>query len=218
MKTWLSGLLLALALTTSVQAQPAQNRAGLVVQYADGEVETVCVNFGEAEISGLDLLERSGIPVVVQGASLGAAVCKIGPDGCDYPGESCFCERDGARSTYWAFYMLQDGTWAYATMGVANTTVRDGSVHGWAWGAGESGSGVQPPPRSIEQVCPPQQAADSATRPPAAAPADTPVAVSAPTARAAEPASGGAGLPVSYIGFAILALILIAGAVVAARR
>jgi hypothetical protein len=226
MNHWLSALILALALTAAAQAQPAENRAGLVVQYADGEVEAACVRFSEAEISGVELLERSGIPAVVQGSSMGAAVCKIGPDGCDYPAESCFCERDGARSIYWAFYSLEGGAWSYANLGAASVAVRDGTVHGWAWGAGESGSGAQPPTLSFEAVCgaeaqPTATESLGATQPAAAThpsemPSAAPAATTAP--EPGTPASGGTGAALGYIGFAVLALILIAGAVLAARR
>jgi hypothetical protein len=227
MSRLLHTLILALALTAAAQAQPAESRAGLVVQYAGGEVETACVRFSELEISGIELLERSGIPAVIQGSSLGAAVCKIGPDGCDYPAESCFCERDGARSTYWAFYSLEGGAWSYANLGAASVSVRDGTVHGWAWGEGESGSGAQPPALSLEAVCGAEaeptatEARTSVTQPPAvasAAPSASagPAATTAPPA--ATPARGGAGAPLGYIGFAALALVLIAGAALAARR
>lgn len=236
MNQWLSAIILALALIATAQAQPAESRAGLVVQYGDGEVETACVHFSEPEINGIELLERSGIPAVIQGMNLGAAVCKIGPDGCDYPAENCFCERDGARSTYWAFYSLEGGAWRYANLGAASVSVRDGAVHGWAWGDGGSGEGAQPPILSLEDICGLQaqptaaEAPAPATEPAATeglAPATEPAAAVAPSAPAApeatqpeadSPANGGAGLPVGYIGFAILALVLIIGAALAARR
>jgi hypothetical protein len=228
---WLGALLLALALAAAAQAQPAEGRAGLVVQYGDGEVQTACVRFGEPEISGIELLERSGIPAVVQGGSMGAAVCKIGPEGCDYPAESCFCERDGARSTYWAFYSLEGGDWSYAILGAGGVSVRDGTVHGWAWGEGDSGSGARPPLLSIDELCGAEAQPTAADGPatPAAQPTrgDAAPATAAPDATTAaspaapsEPAASGSGggWPLSYLGFAALALALIAGAALAARR
>lgn len=224
MSRLLGSLLLAIALTVTAQAQPAESRAGLVVQYGDGEVETACVRFGEPEISGIELLERSGIPAVVQGGSMGAAVCKIGPDGCDYPAESCFCERDGARSTYWAFYSLEDGEWSYATLGAGGVSVRDGSVHGWAWGDGDSGSGARPPLLGIDELCGAEAqptAAESPAAPSAIAPEASAPGAAAPATPTEAPGSaeaGGGGAPLSYIGFAALALALVAGAALAARR
>jgi hypothetical protein len=144
---------LALVVVATAGAQAGEQRAGLVVQYGDGHVETACVRFTEPELTGVDLLERSGLPVITQSGGGGAAVCKIGPDGCDYPAENCFCKRDGARSIYWAFYELQGGAWAYSNLGAASTLVRDGTVHGWAWGLGDSGSGAVPPVLGIDAVC-----------------------------------------------------------------
>jgi hypothetical protein len=153
---------LTLAVAAVAQAQGGERRAGLVVQYGDGSVATACVRFAEEELTGLQLLERSGLPIVVQSGGIGAAVCKIGPDGCDYPAESCFCKRDGARSIYWAYYSLSGGSWSYSNLGVASTRVRDGEVQGWAWGLGESGSGAQPPVLGIDAVCTAQAPAPTA--------------------------------------------------------
>ncbi|MDQ7028470.1 MAG: hypothetical protein Q9O62_01170 [Ardenticatenia bacterium] len=41
------------------------NRAGVVVQHGDGTVRAACVLFPEPEISGAELLRRSGLDVVV---------------------------------------------------------------------------------------------------------------------------------------------------------
>lgn len=244
----LLAVLLALTGAAGAAAQGGEQRAGLVVQYGDGRVETACVRFSEPELSGVELLERSGLPVVLQAGGVGAAVCKIGPDGCDYPAEACFCRRDGARSVYWAFYTLEAGAWAYATLGAANTPARDGDVHGWAWGLGDSTSGAQPPPLDWASVCAPAQAgAPAATALPRTDPAETtaaghgqtmtatsdqamtatagqgqPAAPAPPTA--APPVTPGpepsaqGGLPASYLAFGALALLLGAGALALARR
>lgn len=216
-------IFVAAGLTTAAGAKQAASRAGLVVQYADGSVETACVAFPEDEISGLELLERSGLPVVTQASGVGAAVCKIGADGCDYPAESCFCERDGPRAVYWAYQVLDGGGWRYASLGAANVRVRDGDVNGWAWGAGDSGEGAQPPALGIDAICAPPASptvAVAAVAAPSPAPADTaaasPQATAAPTA-AAMPADASSA-PSGYLAFAAIAAVLIAGAAVAALR
>jgi hypothetical protein len=158
---------LTLAAASAARAQ-GDSRAGLVVQFGDGSVQTACVRFSEEQISGVELLERSGLPVITQSGGIGAAVCKIGPDGCNYPAEGCFCKRDGARSIYWAFYTRSGDAWAFSNLGAANTAVRDGAVHGWAWGLGDSGGGAQPPALSLDAVC------GAAPAPPTAAPAPAP--------------------------------------------
>ncbi|RLC66222.1 MAG: hypothetical protein DRI48_05180, partial [Chloroflexi bacterium] len=45
------------------QAQ-SPNRVGLVVRFGDGSLVTRCVEFSEPEISGYDVLTRSGLNVV----------------------------------------------------------------------------------------------------------------------------------------------------------
>lgn len=144
---------IVLLATTVASAQSEQHHAAVVVRYGDGEVASACVAFPEESISGVELLERATLPVVVQAGGIGAAVCKIGADGCDYPTEQCFCERDGPRAIYWAYYVQEQRAWRYASLGAGNTEVHDGDVNGWAWGPGDSGSGAEPPLLSYEQVC-----------------------------------------------------------------
>jgi hypothetical protein len=206
-------------------AQPAAHRAGLVVQYADGSVQTACVAFPEDAISGLDLLERSGIPLVTQASGIGAAVCKIGPDGCDYPAEGCFCKRDGPRAVYWAYQVLDGSSWRYASLGAANVRVHDGDVNGWAWGAGDSSAGAQPPALGIDAVCAQQASLTEVATAPLTSPATPRVApsgaattvVPAPTATTPTPAGGSA--PASnYLAFGAIAAVLAIGAAIAAVR
>jgi hypothetical protein len=214
----LGALLLALVVASSAGAQERLNRAGLVIQYGDGEVQTACVRFAEPEISGLELIERAGVPVVAQVSGMGAAVCKIGPDGCDYPGESCFCQRDGPRALYWAYYLREGEGWRYATQSAGAVRVRDGAVQGWAWGLGESGSGAVPPLLDIDAICvaPATPAAAAPTGAPAATESLPAATVPAPTAApAAAPAGGGW---TSYGGFALIALLLAGAGALAARR
>jgi hypothetical protein len=142
-----------LSAASIANGQNTAHRAGLVVQYGDGQVQTACVSFAEDEVTGVELLERADLPIVVQEGGVGAAVCKIGGDGCDYPAEQCFCERDGPRSIYWALYQLEGQEWRYSNLGAGSVRVRDGDVFGWAWGIGESGEGAVPPVITLEELC-----------------------------------------------------------------
>jgi hypothetical protein len=149
-------LLVALAITLPAlgQAQEGdENQAGLVIQYGDGRVETACVYFSEPEISGLDALTRSGLSYIAQTGGVGAAVCKIGGDGCDFPNEDCFCRCKGADCTYWSYQQLRDGAWAQSPLGASSSKVRPGNVEGWAWGAGSVAQGAQPPVLTLEEIC-----------------------------------------------------------------
>jgi len=183
-----------LVFTAPGQAQSARHRAGLVIQYAGGEIDTRCVEFEEPEITGYELLRRSGLPLVIAPGSFGATVCKIGAQGCDYPGQSCFCqcENMNASCLYWISFLHVNGAWKYATLGASNTKVKEGDLQAWVWGSsrGDSSQGTSaplPPAMTFDQVCPAAQASAqseattptaslSATTAPAATPADTPQA------------------------------------------
>ncbi len=155
MKLWRTILILLVMtlLSGAVNAQSPVNRAGVVVRFGNGEVVTACITFNEPTISGLDLLERSGLPVISQQSSIGAAVCKIGRDGCDYPATSCFCARDQGQVVYWAFYRRENGAWRYSNLGASNVLVNDGDLHGWAWGPGDASGGAVPPDLELNDVC-----------------------------------------------------------------
>ena len=158
-RAWLAlglGLLLLLGLAVH-PAYAAGGRAGLVVQFGDGSLWTGCVAFDRETLSSEELLQRSGLNMVLDyGYGLGGAVCKIEGDGCDFPLQDCFCQCQGLDCRYWAYYhLLPDGTWEYSQVGASSYTVHDGDVEGWAWGPGDYGvSGMQPPIYTFEQLCP----------------------------------------------------------------
>ena len=58
-------LLLIGLLPAAVSAQGGGSRAALVVRAGDGSVRTKCVSFSESAISGEELLNRSGMTVVI---------------------------------------------------------------------------------------------------------------------------------------------------------
>ena len=172
---------LALALLILGRAQGQQdgpNRAGLVIRYGDGRVVTACVSFSEPSISGFELLQRSGIPYIAQQSGMGAAVCKIDGEGCDYPTEDCFCKRNGPTTIYWAYSRLTANGWVFSPLGASSTRVQPGDVNGWAWGTGSVASGAQPPIIPFDQVC--QVQASTPIPPTSASPMPSPTATPQP--------------------------------------
>jgi len=131
------------------------NEVGLVVHMGDGILITRCVEFGEAQISGYDVLVRSDLKVVASQASgTGIAICRIGDTGCQPP--NCFCKCSGSTCSYWSYWHLVDGQWSYSGVGSDAYRVRPGDVEGWSWSNG------QPPPViSFEEVCVPAPTAMS---------------------------------------------------------
>lgn len=154
----LACLVLTLAVTwagpTSIAAQEP-NRVGLVVVHEGGVIQK-CIAFGEEQISGYDVLERSGLALIpMAGGALGISICSIDHHGCNYPAEDCFCQCQGTPCKYWSYWHLVDGEWQYSSLGAASYWVRDGDVEGWVWGEGEyARSGRQQPPMvHFEDIC-----------------------------------------------------------------
>jgi hypothetical protein len=131
------------------EAQGGPNRAGLVIRYSDGRSETRCVDFVEAQISGYELLRRSGLPLAVAQGPQGTGICRIGGDGCD-PAQCLTC-RGG--SLYWSYFHMAPAGWQYSTIGAADYQVRPGALDGWTYS-----NGVRPPEATFAQVCPAQPA------------------------------------------------------------
>lgn len=132
------------------QAQEPAHQAGVVIQYPDGQYETACIEFSEDEITGVNLLERSGLTINFGSAGgLGTSVCKIGQIGCNTPDEHCFCQCKGSPCTYWNYWHIQDGAWKYSPLGAGSHLLSDGDIDGWVWGDGQ-----EPPQEiSLNEIC-----------------------------------------------------------------
>ena len=127
---------------------PSANRAGVVVQFDGGGHISLCVPFAEETISGLELLQRSGLNI----ANDGGAVCRIESQGCDFPVEPCFCQCDlstpGCR--FWAYSIRVAGRWRSSGAGASQRRVADGDIDGWRWPGGPPA--VEP---TIDELCDP---------------------------------------------------------------
>lgn len=141
------------------------NRVGVVVDLGEGNLLTRCVEFGEAEISGYDVLNRAGLEVVRRAEGLGGIVCSIQGVGC--PIDDCWCQCSGSTCTYWSYWHLAGDQWSYSTLGAEAYRVRDGGVEGWNWS-----EGGPPPVVPFEQICAPLA---TATPVPTATPTHTPL-------------------------------------------
>lgn len=146
---WALFLLVTLLLALPASAQEGgPNRAGLIVVHGDGRVLTRCVTFTEERISGVALLQRSGLAVDANTGPMGSAVCTINREGC--PINDCFCKCKNNPCTYWNyFHRNADGSWAYSGMGAATWTVGNGDIDGWVWGDGSA----PPPAFTFDAIC-----------------------------------------------------------------
>jgi len=145
-----AGLILLLILGVSLMqvpglAQEPESVAGLVILDDDGGFGYALVAFREEEISGMELLRRSGAePVTISFGGLGEGVCGIGRTGCAV--DVCrrrMCQTGSADSPYWqTFAAGAAGTWAPLQLGASADRVSDGDVRLWAWTAVEPTTGA----------------------------------------------------------------------------
>ena len=139
------------SLPSGMRAQ-SRNQAALVVRLGDNLIETACVEFEEPQISGFDLIQRSGFDIEIEAQGLGALVCRINDTGC--PASDCWCQCSGGNECiYWSYWhQLQEG-WQYSQAGSTVYQVEPGAVEGWSWGPGAVNLAVPPPDISFEEVC-----------------------------------------------------------------
>jgi hypothetical protein len=135
----LAGVLLAPRPTL---ADEELHHAGLVVRDAEGRVTYAWVPFAEEAIDGIDLLRRSGIPVITVGfGALGDGVCSIAGQGCGVAEcRRTVCQGSAAYAPYWQYFAQDPGdpaVWTWQPLGASSSTVEDGDVFGWSWTAGD---------------------------------------------------------------------------------
>lgn len=160
-------LVVALALWPA--AVDAEGEAGVVVEWGDGTVSTMCVGFEGDSISGDRLLAEAGLVA----SDFTGLVCSINSVGCQHSGtfDSCTCEcQVGSDScVYWAFFTQPYGeSWRYSALGFRSQAARDGDLHGWRWGERSASSATAPRNITFEQVCghPPGQSVPEPTATP----------------------------------------------------
>jgi hypothetical protein len=158
----------------------AVHHAALVIQHSSGGLITRCVAFAEEQITGLQLVERSGVEYQAQSfGSIGSAMCQLDREPATVP-PGCF-----GSGPYWQYFHRQGAGWHASVVGASSSALHDGDMDGWRYAVGANQA---PGNVSFAAVCsapPPSAAATRAaatgsTRP-APAPA-TPVATSTPVA------------------------------------
>jgi hypothetical protein len=167
-RTILSAILVASIFSNAAAEGP--NRAGLVVQFGDGTIDTYCVEFTDPETTGYDLLLITGLQVEASiNPGAGAFICGIGGEGCAV--SDCMCEYP---PNYWSYWHLAGEEWTYSQAGVSGHLVSSGDVDGWSWGGGN-------PPKvaSFGEICPPP-ATDTPTPAATWTPSPTPPSTDTP--------------------------------------
>ena len=112
------------------------HEAAVVVRHGDGGITYALVAFPEDEISGMELLRRSGISLItVSFGGLGEAVCTLEGEGCGVGDcRKRLCQTGDPSSPFWQYFRQESpGAWVVVPLGVSSTRVQDGDVDGWSW-------------------------------------------------------------------------------------
>lgn len=131
---WLGAAASAALLAAFLTIRPAHaaiHHAALVIQHASGSVVTRCVAFAEDQISGFQLVERSGVQYEAQGfGSMGGAMCQLDREPSTVP-SGCF-----GSGPYWQYFHRGNGGWQTSAVGASSSALHDGDMDGWRYVAG----------------------------------------------------------------------------------
>jgi hypothetical protein len=136
---------LAAALLSIRPAHAALHHAALVIEHSSGRVITRCVGFVEDQITGFQMIQRSGVQYQAQTfGSMGSAVCQLDNEPSPVPSD-CF-----GSGPYWQYSRRQAAGWQPSAVGASGSAVHDGDMDGWRYAAW---SGQTPPNISFAAVC-----------------------------------------------------------------
>lgn len=156
----LGGLVSWGGLLATAQESDSSIQVGVVILGTDGQPQPYCVTLDGPEPNGADALQATGQEIVSESGSGGLTVCRIGSDGCNPPGELCFCQcAGGGPCAYWAYFHLgDDGNWQYSSVGAGNYVLKQGDVDGWWWRDNAQPDAPRLPAITFDEICPPQTA------------------------------------------------------------
>ena len=120
------------------------NHAALVIEHGDGSVETVCVSFSGATITGKEILDTAAIAWSGQSfGSFGEAVCAL-------DGEPAHYATCPGKDDYWAFYFSRaGGAWQFAEAGVSTLTFASGDAEGFRYVPAAGTPATPPSPAGV---------------------------------------------------------------------
>jgi hypothetical protein len=151
---------IAAALLAVHPVHAAVHHAALVIQHSGGSVLARCVAFAEEQITGLQLVQRSGVEYDAQSfGSIGSAMCQLDQEPSPVPA-GCF-----GSGAYWQYFHREGGGWQTSPVGASSSVLRDGDMDGWRYAVGANQApgtvafaavcGAPPPPVAATQVARP---------------------------------------------------------------
>lgn len=100
--------------------------AGIVIDHSDGTRKIVVVDFPGETITGLQLLQRSGLHLITSETSFGTAICSIDHEGS--AANNCFGDP---QFRYWSFNTFINKEWVSSPVGAGDSIVRHGDILGF---------------------------------------------------------------------------------------
>lgn len=205
-----------LGATTATLAQEPSSRAGLIIEYGNGDVDALCIELARDGMTGIDLLQASGLAVGMHSGGLGTQVCQIEDVGCEPGREACWCQCLSNPCSYWTYFQWKDGDWTYAPLGASRRTLTNGDVDAWVWGDGKTLPVSSPDLACAAQDAPTSQAVGTPAAAPVASatvipateePSAAPLATSAPEESVSRPGFGCSSPALVLLPLAALALV-----------
>lgn len=121
----------AAALLAMQPVHAAVHHAALVIQHSSGSLIARCVAFAEDQITGLQLVERSGVPYEAQSfGSVGSAICQLDREPSTVP-PGCF-----GSGPYWQYFHRRGSGWQTSAFGANSSVLHDGDMDGWHYAVG----------------------------------------------------------------------------------
>ena len=157
---WLGAAAAVALLAGILSTRPAHaaiHHAALIIQHSSGSLITRCVAFAEEQITGLQLVQRSGVEYEAQGfGSMGNAMCQLDREPSTVP-PGCF-----GSGPYWQYFHRQGAGWQASAVGVSSSVLHDGDMDGWRYAVGANQApgniafgtvcGAPPPPVAATHV------------------------------------------------------------------
>ena len=136
---------IAAALLATHPVHAAVHHAALVIQHSSGSLITRCVAFAEEQITGLQLVQRSGLEYEAQSfGSMGSAMCQLDQEPSTVP-SGCF-----GSGPYWQYFHRQAGGWQASAVGASSSVLHDSDMDGWHYAAA---AGQRPAGITFQSVC-----------------------------------------------------------------
>ena len=154
---------IGLLLPAAAMAQE-ENRVGLVITHDDGTVVQQCISFSESEITGLQVLERSGLDLNYDaGTPWAHPSAALTAKAVIFRKMIASANAWSHLARFWSYGSPWRSDWIYSSIGAANRNVSDEDVEAWVWSEGTINSNAdRRPPAGLtfDQICGGAKSAD----------------------------------------------------------